>query len=84
VVLGCAELAEQFGSGLVGDAEAGAQRVAGDRLPVLVLVLGGGTARQREQRLAGVVLHRGRQRSGRGRVSGTAGDAVAGSRAACR
>jgi hypothetical protein len=31
-----AELAEQFGGGLVGDAEAGAERVGGDRLPVLV------------------------------------------------
>jgi hypothetical protein len=31
-----AELAEQFGGGLVGDAEAGAERVAGDRLAVLV------------------------------------------------
>ena len=45
------ELAEQFGGGLVGDAEAGAELVAGDRLAVLVLVLGGGPAREREQRL---------------------------------
>jgi hypothetical protein len=33
------EPAEQLGGGLVGDAEAGAERVAGDRLPVLALVL---------------------------------------------
>jgi len=39
---GGAELAQQLEGGLVGDAEAGARRVAGDRLPVLVLVLGGG------------------------------------------
>jgi hypothetical protein len=45
------ELAEQFGGGLVGDAEAGAERVAGDRLAMLVLVLGGGPAREGEQRL---------------------------------
>jgi len=37
-----AELAQQLGGGLVGDAEPGAQRVAGDRLAVLALVLGGG------------------------------------------
>ena len=45
-----AELAEQFGGGLVGDAEAGAERVAGDRLPVPVLVLGGGPPRRCEHR----------------------------------
>jgi hypothetical protein len=36
-----ADLARQFGGGPVGDAEAGAQRVAGDRPPVLLLVPGG-------------------------------------------
>ena len=41
-----AELAHQLRGGLVGHAEAGAERVAGDRLAVLVLVLGGGS-RQR-------------------------------------
>jgi hypothetical protein len=46
-----AELAQQLGGGLVRDAEPGAQRVAGDRLPLLVLVLGGGPPRRREQRL---------------------------------
>jgi hypothetical protein len=54
--LACAELAEQFGGGVVGDAEAGAERVAGDRLAVLVLVLGGGPAGEREQRLVPGVL----------------------------
>jgi hypothetical protein len=47
---GCAggsEVVEQIGGGLVGDAEAGAERVAGDRLAVLVLVLGGGAASER-------------------------------------
>jgi hypothetical protein len=47
VAFGCAELAQQFGGSPVGDAEAGAQHVAGDRLPVLVLMLGDGTTRQR-------------------------------------
>ncbi len=37
--LGGAELAQQVGGGLGGDAEAGAERVAGDGLAVLVLVL---------------------------------------------
>ncbi|HEX2744812.1 MAG TPA: hypothetical protein VHN16_10475, partial [Streptosporangiaceae bacterium] len=36
-----AEVAQQVGGGLGGHAEAGAERVAGDGLPVLVLVLGG-------------------------------------------
>jgi hypothetical protein len=74
------ELAEQFGGGLVGDAEPGAQRVAGDRLPVLVLVLGGGTPRRREKCLVLLVLDWGRP-SRRGRVAGTAvlaGDASGG------
>jgi len=35
LALARAELAQQFGGGLVEDAEAGAQRVAGDRLPLL-------------------------------------------------
>jgi hypothetical protein len=46
-----AELAKQLGGGLVGDAEAGAERVAGDRLSVLFLVLGGGPACGGEERL---------------------------------
>ena len=46
-----AELAQQLGGGLVGDAEAGAELVAGDRLPVLVLVLRGGPPRRRQERL---------------------------------
>ena len=61
------ELAQQLGGGLVGDAEAGAELVAGDRLPVLVLVLGGGPPRRREERLVPAALglvpgiwHRGR------------------------
>jgi hypothetical protein len=41
LALARAELAQQLGDGLVGDAEAGAERVAGDRLPGLILVLGG-------------------------------------------
>jgi dTDP-glucose 4,6-dehydratase len=56
VALVGAELAEQFGGGLVGDAEAGAQLVAGDRLPALVLVLGSGPPCERKQRLAPGVL----------------------------
>jgi hypothetical protein len=52
------ELAEQFGGGLVRDAEAGAERVTGDRLPVRVLVLRGGPAREREQGLVLLVLPR--------------------------
>ena len=62
-----AELAQQVGGGLVGYAEAGAQRVPGDRLPVLVLVLGGGAARQREQGLVLGVLRRGRPSPARAR-----------------
>jgi hypothetical protein len=62
------ELAQQFGGGLVGDAEASAQRVAGDGL--LVLVLGGGPAREGEQGLVRLVLDRGRP-SRRGQVIGS-------------
>jgi hypothetical protein len=68
---GGAELAQQLEGGLVGDAEAGAQRVAGDRLPVLVLVLGGGPAREREQGLVLIVRGRGWP-SRRGQLAGTA------------
>jgi hypothetical protein len=50
-----AELPQQAGGGPVGDAEPGAQRVAGDRLAVLVLVLGGAAGR-REQGLVLLVL----------------------------
>ncbi len=51
----------------VGDAE----RVAGDGLPVLVLVLGGGPAREREQGLVLLVPGRGWP-SWRGRLADTA------------
>jgi hypothetical protein len=64
-------VAQQFGGGLVGDTEPGAQRVAGDRLRVLVLVLGGGLAREGEQGLVLLVLDRGRP-SRRGQVTGSA------------
>lgn len=40
--LAATKLAQQVGSGLVGHAEARSERVPGDRLAVLVLVLGGG------------------------------------------
>jgi hypothetical protein len=67
LALAGAELAQQPGGGLVGDAEPGAERVAGDRLPVLVLVLGGGPPRGGQEclvpavlRLVLVVLDRGR------------------------
>jgi hypothetical protein len=66
-----AELAEQFGGGLVGDAEAVAERVASDLLAVLVLVLGGGVAGCREEGLVLLVLDGGRP-SWRGQVTGIA------------
>ena len=50
-----AELAQQLGGGLVGHAEPGAELVAGDRLPVLVLVLGGGPPRGGQERLVPAV-----------------------------
>jgi hypothetical protein len=67
VVVG-AELAEQVGGGLVGDAGAGAERIAVDGPPVLGLVLGGVPPGEREQ---GLVLVRGRP-SWRGRLAITA------------
>jgi hypothetical protein len=66
-----AQLAHEFGGGLVGDAEAGAERVTGDGLPVLVLMLRGGTAGRREQGLVLRVLNWGRP-SRRRQVTGTA------------
>jgi hypothetical protein len=69
----------------VGDAEAGAERVAGDRLPVLVLVLGDGPARGGEERssppscASSPVSCTGGRRSRRGRLTHSAvlaGDAA--------
>ena len=65
------ESAEQFGGGLVGGAEAGAERVAGDRLPVLALVLSGSSPCEREQRLVPRVLRMVRS-SRLGRLAGAA------------
>ena len=67
------ELAEQFGGGLVEDVEAGAERVAGDRLPVPLLVVSGGAAGCREEGLVLLVLlvprRDGRPGAGRSLVS---------------
>jgi len=64
----------------VGDAELGAERVPGDRLPVPLLVVGCGAAGRREQGLVLGVLRRGRpSRRGKGTgVAVLAGDAGGG------
>ena len=51
-----AQLAQQFGGGPVGDAEADAQRVAGNCLPVLVPVPGSGPAGRHDECLVPAVL----------------------------
>ncbi len=69
-----AELAQQLGGSLIGHAEAGAQRVAGDRLPVLVLVLDGDPPRGYQERLVPAVLDlvpASRQRDGRPGADGS-------------
>jgi hypothetical protein len=91
LALARAELAQQFGGGLVGHAEAGAQRVAGDRLPVPVLVLGGGPPRRREERLVPGVLrlvlgivHRGRRAARRSIIETATRNAAGGTAATIR
>ena len=86
LALAGAELAEQFGGGLVGHAEPGAERVAGDRLAVLALVLGGSPPRGGKERLVPAVpgllrgiVYRGRpSRRGRLAVPGGGGAGTAG------
>jgi hypothetical protein len=51
-----AEPTEQLEGDFIGDTEAGAERIASDRLPVLVLVLGGSPPRGGEERLVPAVL----------------------------